>query len=63
MDNSFRQDDSSAQQPASFFARLPVVTSLFKWLADQIESTEKEQEDAGIYLGGEGRDGRNGQES
>jgi len=63
MDNSFRQDDSNVQQPVRFFIRLPIVTNLFKWLAKQLEPTEEEQEDAGVYLGGEGRDGRNSQES
>jgi hypothetical protein len=56
MDNSFRQDDSNVQQPASFSVSLPVVSNFFKWLASQIEPTKEEQEDAGVYLGGEGRD-------
>jgi hypothetical protein len=63
MDNSFPQNESDTQQPTSFFIRLPVVNNLFKWLASQIETTEAEQENAGVYLGGEGRDRRNSQES
>ena len=63
MDNSFRQDDSDLQQPASFLVRLTAIRNLFDRLAHKIEPTEEEQEDAGVYLGGEGRDGRNSQES
>jgi hypothetical protein len=63
MDNSLPQNEPETQQPTSFFIRLPVVNNLFKWLASQIKPTEAEQENAGVYLGGEGRDRRNGQES
>jgi len=61
MDNTFHQEESDAQQPASFSIRLPGVYSLFKWLAELIAPTEEEQENAGVYLGGEGRDRRTGQ--
>ena len=56
MDNSFPQNETNTQQSISFLVRLPIVIGIFKWLASQIEPTEDEQEDAGVYLGGEGRD-------
>jgi hypothetical protein len=57
MDKSFHQDEPQVQQPAKFLIRLPIINTVFKWLASQIEEpTKEEQEDAGVYLGGEGRD-------
>jgi len=56
MDNSFPQNEPDTQQTTSFLGRLPVVNNLFKWLASLLEPTEAEQENAGVYLGGEGRD-------
>lgn len=63
MDKSFRQEDSSMQKTADFSARLAGILNLFNWLTDQVELTEMEQEDAGVYLGGEGRDGKDSQQS
>ena len=56
MDNSFHQEEIGTQQPFNLLVRLPIIDGLFKWLAAQIEPTEEEQENAGVYLGGEGRD-------
>jgi len=56
MDNNFPQNEADTQQPISFLVRLPIVDGILKWLADQIAPTNEEQEDAGVYLGGEGRD-------
>jgi hypothetical protein len=57
MDNSFPQNGPDAQQqPTRFFVRLPVINHCFKWLASLIETTVEEQEDAGVFLGGEGRE-------
>jgi hypothetical protein len=51
MDGSVREQGSGAQQaPKSYFASLPILASLIKWLADLIGLTEEEREDAGIYL-------------
>jgi hypothetical protein len=55
MDNSFHQKGFDTQQPISFLVRLPVVDGILKWLANQLVPTEEEQENAGVYLGGEGR--------
>lgn len=63
MDKSFRQEDSNMQQPASLLVRLAAILNLFNLLTNQVELTEGEQEDAGVYLGGEGRDGRDSQQS
>lgn len=63
MDHSLLQEEPEAQQPTNFLGRLPVVNNIFKWLTSQIKPTEEEQENAGVYLGGEGRDRRTGQES
>jgi hypothetical protein len=62
MDNSFPQNKPDTQQPTSFLVRLPAVNNIFKWLASLIKPTDEEQENAGVYLGGEGRDRRNGEE-
>ena len=56
MDNSFPRKGSDMQQPGSFLANLPLINGIFKWLASLIAPTEEEQENAGVYLGGEGRD-------
>jgi len=59
MDNSFhRQKFDTQQQKSGFLASLQILDSILplmrhavKWLAGLIKLTEKEQEDAGIYLG------------
>ena len=56
MDNSFRRKESDTQQPIGFLVSLPIFNGIFKWLASLVEPTEEEQENAGVYLGGEGRD-------
>ncbi len=62
MDNSFPQNKPDPQQPTGFFAKLPMVNHGFKWLANLIEPTAEEQANAGIFLGGEGREGGTEQE-
>jgi hypothetical protein len=55
MDSSFRGQGSRTQAaPKSFLAGLKILVSLITWLAGLIELTEKEQEEAGIYLGRQG---------
>jgi hypothetical protein len=51
MDNSFRQHGSDTRQPSGFLANLQVFDDIINWLAGFIRLTEKEQEDAGIYIG------------
>ena len=57
MDNSVREQGSGAQQdPKRFLVSPTMLANLIKWLADLIQWTEEEQEEAGIYhgrLGGE----------
>lgn len=51
MDSSFRKQVSGTQEaPKSFLAGLKILGSLINWLAGLIKLTEKEREDAGIYL-------------
>jgi hypothetical protein len=58
MDKSFHPQESNTQQPSSlltslwiFDSILPLMRRSVKWLADLIQLTEEEREDAGIYLG------------
>jgi hypothetical protein len=58
MDKSFNPQESNMQQPSGFLASLRILDSILplmrrsvKWLAGLIQLTEKEQGDAGIYLG------------
>ena len=57
MDDNFSpQRVTYTQQLIGFFTSLPVIKNISKWLAGQIGPTEEEQRNAGVYLGGEGRD-------
>lgn len=47
---------SAMLQPRSLLAGLSFVSRIFTWLASLIRPTDEEQEQAGVYLGGEGRD-------
>lgn len=52
MDNSsFRQQGSDTRQTRSLFTSLNIVNRILNWFAGLLQLTEKEQEDAGIYLG------------
>jgi len=54
MDNSFsdhEQGSHTQQDQKSFLVSLPTLGNLIKWLAGLARLTEKEQEEAGIYLG------------
>lgn len=44
------QEPGFQQDPKRFSVDLPTLASLFQWLAGFIKLTEKEQEEAGIYL-------------
>lgn len=46
-------DTQPQSQPVVY---LPIVHKLIHWLAAIIESSEEEQENAGVYRGGEGRE-------
>jgi hypothetical protein len=56
MDSSFPRKETDTQQSSSLLARLLPINNIIKWLASLVEPTEEEQENAGVYLGGEGRD-------
>lgn len=47
---------SAMLQPRSFLAGLSLVSNIFSWLASLVRPTDEEKEQAGVYLGGEGRD-------
>ena len=54
MDNSFRQQVSDIhQQPGVLLSSLQFFDGILNWLAGLFELTEEEQQDAGIYLGGQ----------
>jgi len=54
MDNSFRQQVSDIhQQPGVLLSSLQLFDGILNWLAGLFELTEEEQQDAGIYLGGQ----------
>jgi hypothetical protein len=51
MDSSVHEQGSDRQQdPKRSWVRLLVPLSILKWLAELINLTEEEQQDAGIYL-------------
>ena len=56
MDDLVRQEELEPLQPAGLSARLPLLNSILEWLAAFLRPTKEEQENAGVYLGGEGRD-------
>jgi len=58
MDKSFHPQESNTQQTSSlltslwiFDSILPLMGRSVKWLADLIQLTEEERDDAGIHLG------------
>jgi hypothetical protein len=51
MDIFVRPQKSDTQQPNGVSTNLKIFNSILYWLAGFIRLTEKEQEDAGIYLG------------
>jgi hypothetical protein len=55
MKNLFRRIRARAN-PGGFLARLPSVNKIFKWFSSLVVLTKEDQKDAGVYLGGEGRD-------
>jgi len=51
MDSSFRERGSNTQKASTgTHSGLKILVSLINWLTNLIKLTEKEQEDAGIYL-------------
>jgi hypothetical protein len=51
MDSSFRERGFNTQKASTGFqSGLKILVSLINWLTNLIKLTEKEQEDAGIYL-------------
>ena len=56
MDELYQQNEFEPQQPSGLSARLPVLNSFLEWLVSLFRPTMEEQENAGVYLGGEGRD-------
>jgi len=58
MGNSLlRQQESDAPRPNAWLAGLQIFESILNWLAGLglLQLTEEEQENAGIYLGGQRR--------
>ena len=51
MDGSFRQQGSDTRQPRGFLTSLYIFNCILNWFTGLLKLTEKEQEDAGIYLG------------
>jgi len=58
MDNSFHRQDLDTQQKRNTFTGLqffesilPLMWRSVNWLADFVKLTEKEREDAGLFLG------------
>jgi hypothetical protein len=53
MDSSFREQEGAGtpqEAPKSFLAGLQILAGFINWLAGLFNLTEKEQEEAGIYL-------------
>jgi hypothetical protein len=50
MEHSFPQQGSKAQQTNSLLASLQFLDGIIKWLVRLFRLTDKEQDDAGIYL-------------
>jgi hypothetical protein len=51
MDIFIRRQKSDTQQPSGISTTLKIFNRGLHWLTGSIRLTEKEQEDAGIYLG------------
>ena len=51
MEHTTSQQGSETQQTSGFLAGLQFLDGILKWLAGLFRLTDKEQEDAGIYLG------------
>jgi len=58
MNKLFHRKETNVPPTSSFFSGLPLFNGFFDWLAGLIRLTPEDQADAGVYLGGEGRDGR-----
>ena len=56
MDELSHQEEFEPLQRAGLSARLPILNSFLEWLASLVHPTREDQENAGVYLGGEGRD-------
>jgi hypothetical protein len=56
MNNFFHRNGSDTQQPSGFLVIPQIVKDILKWLASLIKPMDEDQEKAGVYLGGEGRD-------
>lgn len=56
MNKIFSQKDLDTQQIHHVFSGMPIINSIFKWLANLFKMTSEDQKNAGVYLGGEGRD-------
>ena len=54
MDKSFRPQETDIKQPCGFFVNPHIIVRTLHWLTGLFQLTEKEQMDAGIYLGGQG---------
>ena len=55
MDHFFRQTEPEIEPKLNWRTTQQILTRLFGWLSSLINPTKEDQENAGIYLGGEGR--------
>jgi hypothetical protein len=52
----FHPQNSGLLQKSRILAIIKIIDGIFKWLARSIMLTKEDEENAGVYLGGEGRD-------
>ena len=56
MNKLIQQEKSEPMPLTGLSARLPFLNSFFQWLTDLVYPSKEDQKNAGVYLGGEGRD-------
>lgn len=52
----FSHPDESEKQPIRLTFHVPAIKHILQWITTFIKLTSEEQQNAGIYLNGEGRD-------
>jgi hypothetical protein len=53
MDASPDQQNSDSRKPSGILGSLRIFDGIINWLAGLVQLTEKEKDEAGIYLGGQ----------
>ena len=56
MDDLFEEEAPEDPRFAGLSARLPLLNNFLVWFSSIVSPSKEEQENAGVYLGGEGRD-------